>query len=136
MVSIIPLSQFRYAHCQLPLGRGAFRPCVKLSDKFQFVDYLKISDCRAGACSCRQNKTERASPFPTNPTLKQLNKFQFKSTCYTPHIHQVLLQFSKVCYILHSGRSVKVHRSLFVRNQRLRQGRQWWYLRFHLSDGS
>ncbi|MBQ4631318.1 MAG: hypothetical protein IJB70_10070, partial [Clostridia bacterium] len=35
-LSAIPLSQFRYAHCQLPLGRGAFRPCVKQSDKPQF----------------------------------------------------------------------------------------------------
>jgi len=36
MLSAIPLSQFRYAHCQLPLGRGAFRPCAKLPYKPQF----------------------------------------------------------------------------------------------------
>jgi len=36
-LSAIPLSHFRYAHCQLPLGRGAFRSCVKLTDKPQFI---------------------------------------------------------------------------------------------------
>ena len=40
-LSAIPLSQFRYAHCQLPLGRGAFRPRVKLSDKLQFNSLIK-----------------------------------------------------------------------------------------------
>jgi len=40
-LSAIPLSQFRYAHCQLPLGRGAFRTCVKQSDKPQFNHTLK-----------------------------------------------------------------------------------------------
>ncbi|MBQ4631466.1 MAG: hypothetical protein IJB70_10820, partial [Clostridia bacterium] len=39
-LSAIPLSQFRYAHCQLPLGRGAFRPCVKHLDKLQFEMFL------------------------------------------------------------------------------------------------
>jgi len=39
-LSAIPLSQFRYAHCQLPLGRGAFRPCVNQPDKPQFIVVL------------------------------------------------------------------------------------------------
>jgi len=36
MVLTIPLSQFRYAHCQLPLGRGAFRPRANLPYNLQF----------------------------------------------------------------------------------------------------
>ena len=59
-------------------SRFGVHSIFKQLDKFQFVDYLKIIDCRAGACSCRQNKTERASPFPTNPTLKQLDKLKFE----------------------------------------------------------
>ena len=42
-LSAIPLSQFRYAHCQLPLGRGAFRPRAKLSNKPQFI-YHHLKD--------------------------------------------------------------------------------------------
>jgi len=35
-LSAIPLSHFRYAHCQLPLGRGAFRPRANLPYNLQF----------------------------------------------------------------------------------------------------
>ena len=37
MLSAIPLSQFRYAHCLLPLGRGAFRHRAKHSAKLKFI---------------------------------------------------------------------------------------------------
>ena len=64
-------------------GRHALRcPCVKHTDKLQFVDCLKISDCRAGACSCRQNKTERASPFPT---IFSLNSSKDNTACRGRH---------------------------------------------------
>jgi len=62
----------------------------KLTDKLQFVDNLKINNCRAGACSCRQTKTERASPFPTNPTFETATRGQEKRFFKQPHLVSVV----------------------------------------------
>ena len=49
-LSAIPLSQFRYAHCQLPLGKGAFRPRANLPYKLQFI--FRTTTLKEGETEC------------------------------------------------------------------------------------
>ena len=78
MVSIIPLSQFRYAHCQLPLGRGAFRPCVKLPDKLNFCRFTLHSGdaCRWQAFIAELIEDDTVSLFGADSIFKHWDKTQ------------------------------------------------------------